>query len=251
MQIGQKIIRLDSVDSTNNYTANLIKQGKILPGAVIMAGEQTAGKGQRGSIWTSSARENILLSVFLNSANLSLQHQVSLTHFAAVSVLETLRKIGITAQIKWPNDIFVGNRKIAGILIENVIVAGQISHSIVGIGLNVNQSVFEGLSATSIKLEKMGFYAVDDIAFQLIFELNKYWEIVKNGNLRLLRSIYLDNLYLIGEEARFEDSDGIFTGIIEGITEEGLLSIRKFVNGKIIQRQYEIKEVKFISQSAL
>jgi len=64
MQIGQKIIRLDTVDSTNNYTANLIKQGKILPGAVIMADEQTAGKGQRGAMWSSNAGENMLLSVF-------------------------------------------------------------------------------------------------------------------------------------------------------------------------------------------
>ncbi|MEY3199896.1 MAG: hypothetical protein RJA13_1854, partial [Bacteroidota bacterium] len=187
MQIGQKIIRLDTVDSTNNYTANLIKQGKILPGAVIMADEQTAGKGQRGAMWSSNAGENMLLSVFLNSANLSLHQQV-----AAVSVLETLRKIGISAQIKWPNDIFVGHRKIAGILIENAIVNGQISHSILGIGLNVNQMDFKDLSATSVKREKMAFYAVEDLLFQLIFVLNKYWEPLESGDLGLLRSLYLD-----------------------------------------------------------
>ena len=217
MQIGQKIIRLDTVDSTNNYTANLIKEGKILPGAVIMADEQTAGKGQRGAVWTSNAGENMLLSVFLNSANLSLHQQVALTHFAAVSVMETLRKIGISAQIKWPNDIFVGHRKIAGILIENTILNGRISHSILGIGLNVNQINFKDLSATSVKLETRTFSAVEEILFKLIFEFNKYWEIVKIGNLGLLRSIYLDNLYLLEQEATFEDSDGVFNGTIQGI----------------------------------
>jgi BirA family biotin operon repressor/biotin-[acetyl-CoA-carboxylase] ligase len=251
MQIGQKIIRLDTVDSTNNYTANLIKQGKILPGAVIMADEQTAGKGQRGAVWSSNAGENLLLSVFLNSANLSLHQQVALTHFAAVSVMETLRKIGISAQIKWPNDIFVGHRKIAGILIENAIVDGQISHSILGIGLNVNQMDFKDLSATSVKLEKMTFYAVEDFLFQLIFVLNKYWELLKNGNLKSLRSIYLDNLYLLEQEAMFEDENGIFKGTIQGISEEGLLTIQKVVNAEIILRNYDLKEVKFILKSGL
>jgi BirA family biotin operon repressor/biotin-[acetyl-CoA-carboxylase] ligase len=251
MQIGQKIIRLDTVDSTNNYTANLIKQGEILPGAVIMADEQTAGKGQRGAVWSSNAGENMLLSVFLNSANLSLHQQVALTHFAAVSVLETLRKIGISAQIKWPNDIFVGHRKIAGILIENAIVNGQISHSILGIGLNVNQMDFKDLSATSVKLEKMTFYAVEDLFFQLIFALNKYWQPLKSGDLGLLRSLYLDNLYLLEQEATFEDENGIFNGTIQGISEVGLLTIRKVVNGETILRNYDNKEVRFISKSAL
>ena len=251
MQIGQKIIRLDTVDSTNNYTANLIKEGKILPGAVIMADEQTAGKGQRGAVWTSNAGENMLLSVFLNSANLSLHQQVALTHFAAVSVLETLRKIGISAQIKWPNDIFVGHRKIAGILIENAIVNGQISHSILGIGLNVNQMDFKDLSATSVKREKMAFYAVEDLLFQLIFVLNKYWEPLESGDLGLLRSLYLDNMYLLEQEATFEDENGIFNGTIQGISEVGLLTIRKIVNGETILRNYDLKEVRFISKSAL
>ena len=251
MQIGQKIIRLDTVDSTNNYTANLIKQGKILPGAVIMADEQTAGKGQRGAVWSSNAGENMLLSVFLNSANLSLHQQVALTHFAAVSVLETLRKIGISAQIKWPNDIFVGHRKIAGILIENAIVNGQISHSILGIGLNVNQMDFKDLSATSVKREKMAFYAVEDLLFQLIFVLNKYWEPLESGDLGLLRSLYLDNMYLLEQEATFEDENGIFNGTIQGISEVGLLTIRKVVNGETILQNYDLKEVRFISKSAL
>ena len=251
MQIGQKIIRLDTVDSTNNYTANLIKEGKILPGAVIMADEQTAGKGQRGAVWTSNAGENMLLSVFLNSANLSLHQQVALTHFAAVSVLETLRKIGISAQIKWPNDIFVGHRKIAGILIENAIVNGQISHSILGIGLNVNQMDFKDLSATSVKREKMAFYAVEDLLFQLIFVLNKYWEPLESGDLGLLRSLYLDNMYLLEQEATFEDENGIFNGTIQGISEVGLLTIRTIVNGETILRNYDLKEVRFILKSVL
>ena len=251
MQIGQKIIRLDTVDSTNNYTANLIKQGKILPGAVIMADEQTAGKGQRGAMWSSNAGENMLLSVFLNSANLSLHQQVALTHFAAVSVLETLRKIGISAQIKWPNDIFVGHRKIAGILIENAIVNGQISHSILGIGLNVNQMDFKDLSATSVKREKMAFYAVEDLLFQLIFVLNKYWEPLESGDLGLLRSLYLDNMYLLEQEATFEDENGIFNGTIQGISEVGLLTIRKIVNDETILRNYDLKEVRFILKSVL
>lgn len=88
MQIGQKIIRLDTVNSTNNYTANLVNEGKIVHGTVILADEQTAGRGQRGAIWLSSAGENMLFSVFLTPDNLSVSNQVALTHFASFCLVE-------------------------------------------------------------------------------------------------------------------------------------------------------------------
>ena len=105
MNIGHKIVYLDSVDSTNNYVANLVKSSKIDHGTAIMADVQTAGKGQRGAVWQAEAGENILLSVFLKPDKLSVSQQVLLTFFAANSIREVLRKIGISATIKWPNDI--------------------------------------------------------------------------------------------------------------------------------------------------
>jgi biotin-(acetyl-CoA carboxylase) ligase len=110
---------------------------------------------------------------------------------------------------------------------------------------------FKDLSATSVKREKMAFYAVEDLLFQLIFVLNKYWEPLESGDLGLLRSLYLDNMYLLEQEATFEDENGIFNGTIQGISEVGLLTIRKIVNGETILRNYDLKEVRFILKSVL
>lgn len=245
MKIGHKIIRLDTVDSTNNYAANLIKEGKIDHGAVILADEQTAGRGQRGAVWSSKAGENLLLSLYVVPDNLSVVQQVSLTHFASISVVEFLRKIGICAEVKWPNDIYVNSKKIAGILIENVLSVGNVSQSVIGIGLNVNQMNFEHVSATSIQKEKNEFYPIEQVMFQLINEFNIWWEILNNGDLKRLREFYLNNLYLLNKEADFEDENGIFKGTIKSVSEDGFLLVEKL--GKI--KKYDLKEIRFIGQN--
>lgn len=247
MQIGHKIIHLDTVDSTNNYTANLIKKDKIVHGTVILADEQSAGKGQRGATWLSGAGENVLLSVFIAPDNLSVENQYVLTYVASISILKVLRKIGISAEIKWPNDIYVKRKKIAGILIENSLIGGRINTSIIGIGLNVNQVKFSALNATSIKMEKSEFMSIDNIVFMLIFELNTYWEKAQNGEIAFLRDEYLKNLYLLNQKSIFEDSNGIFNGTIKGVSAKGLLIMDN--NGK--EMQYDLKQIKFIDQNTL
>lgn len=245
MKIGHKIIRLDTVDSTNNYAANLIKEGKISHGTVILADEQTAGRGQRGAVWSSRSGENLLLSLYVVPDNLSVDQQVSLTHFASLSVVEFLRKIGISAEVKWPNDIYVSAKKIAGILIENVLSAGNVSHAIIGIGMNVNQKDFEFDTATSIKKEKNEFFPIEQVLFQLIFEFNNCWEMIRKGELKKLREDYLNNLYLLNQDAEFEDNGGFFKGKITGISDEGFLLVEK----EGISRKYDLKEIRFIGQN--
>lgn len=245
MQIGQKIIRLDTVDSTNNYTANLIKDGKVLHGTVILADEQTAGRGQRGTIWSSKAGENILLSLYVTPDNLSVNQQVALTHFASVSAVKVLRKIGISAKIKWPNDIFVNDQKIGGILIENTILGSRIAHSIIGIGLNVNQIDFHDFNGTSLRKEINEFQSIENIVFMLIYEFNDWWNSLSSNDLRNLRETYLKFLYLLNEEATFEDESGIFRGTIKGVSDEGLLLIDRL--GEV--KKYDLKEIRFISKN--
>ena len=245
MQIGKKIIHLDTVDSTNNYAANLVKEGKIDHGAVILADEQTAGRGQRGTIWSSNAGENLLLSLYVTPDNLSVENQVALTHFASLSVVEFLRKIGISAQVKWPNDIYVDSRKIAGILIENTILGGNIKGSIIGIGINVNQLYFSNVQASSIQLEKNEFISLETVLFSLISEFNSFWQVLNSGNLEQLKKHYLDVMYLINESAIFADVAGEFEGIIRGISPEGHLLLEK---AEVLQK-YELKEIKFIERN--
>lgn len=249
MKIGQKIIRLNTVDSTNNYTANLLKERKIEHGTVILADEQTSGKGQRGASWFSKAGENLLLSVYVVPDNLSVEQQVVLTHFASVCLVEILRKIGLSVKIKWPNDIYINDHKIAGILIENTISAGKISNSIIGIGINVNQVDFDDIVATSIKKEMGEYYPIESVVLFLIDEMNRNWENTKCPENENLKNQYLENLYLKNIEACFEDVEGQFLGEIKGISDEGFLLVTK--KGSANPVKYDLKELKFISQNRL
>lgn len=241
MNIGHKIVYLDSVDSTNNYVANLVKSSKIDHGTAIMADVQTAGKGQRGAVWQAEAGENILLSVFLKPDKLSVSQQVLLTFFAANSIREVLRKIGISATIKWPNDIYVGNKKIAGILIENSISKSYIAHSILGIGLNVNQLNFEGVNATSIQLETNEYFQRNELLFMLLFQLNKNWELITQQSPKL-KAEYLENMFRIHQLSGFKIGEIEIEGTIIGVDENGLLIVE--VKGE--KKTFNLKEISFI-----
>ena len=127
LPFGHRIIHLPSVDSTNNYTANLLREGKIGHGAVILADEQLVGRGQRGASWTSKAGENLLVTFLATPDNLSVSNQEVITQFITVSIADFLGNIGISGSIKWPNDIYVGGKKLAGILIENALNGGNIA----------------------------------------------------------------------------------------------------------------------------
>lgn len=245
--IGQKIIHLDTVDSTNNYTANLQKEGKIQHGTVILADEQSAGRGQRGASWTSSAGENLLLSIYLAPDNLSVVDQPALTHFISLSLIDFLRKIGISGKIKWPNDIYVNDQKIAGILIENSIRSSRISETIIGVGLNVNQTVFDGVNATSIKIQSDQHYPLNDVLFSWIQEMNILWAELSKGNLEMLKSRYKQELYLLNEPAIYSDVRGEFEGIVRDVDDNGYLILEKDTERK----KYDLKEIKLVGRNKL
>ena len=134
------IIWLESVDSTNDEAKRHISDIDNL--SVLSALEQTAGRGQRGNSWTSAPGENLMFSIVLKSPALMAEEHFALNEIAALSVSEFLSTYGIKAQIKWPNDIYVDEKKICGILIENSFRGKSISSSIIGIGLNINQRNF-------------------------------------------------------------------------------------------------------------
>lgn len=223
-EIGRSIIRLESVDSTNNYTANCARENKLRHGAVIMAVEQTAGKGQMGAHWQSDAGANLTFSVFLNNVNLSVERQFLLTKIVSLSLIDLLRGYGISAHIKWPNDIYVRDRKIAGVLIENSLQGKKVSRSIVGIGLNVNQTDFGNLSATSFFREKQMPFSVDDVLFSFVAAFNKR---LKQWPREILDDAYHNNLRWLNEPHEFEDTEGRFTGTILGVTTSGHLKVMK------------------------
>lgn len=241
-QIGHKIIHLDIVDSTNNYTANLAKEGKILHGTAILADEQTNGRGQRGTIWQTQPGLNLIFSLYVEFSDLPVERQSSIHHWVSLSLCDLLKKTGISSFIKWPNDLLTDNGKIAGILIENSLSVSTVKYSVIGIGLNVNQTEFNDLRATSIKLETGVFSNVKEIAFILVNELNTRFEQLKTGNFDILKQEYHQRLWKINQKVTFLRNGVEERGILLGTDEIGKLELQT-KNGI---EQFDLKEVKFV-----
>ncbi len=241
MRIGQKLIQLESVDSTNNYTANLLKTGGLSSGTVILADEQFAGKGQRGAEWLTEAGKNLTFSIYLEDVNLSVENQFDLSKVVALSLTALLSKMDIFAQVKWPNDIWVNGRKISGVLIENSVSQSRGIRSIIGIGLNVNQTEFGSLNATSIKLETGNFVPTRDVLFSFIESFNAVYEQF-SIHPEQLNALYLAHLYQLNEVRTYRDESGTFDGKIVGIEQSGRLIVLK----DDIPQTYDVKEIVFL-----
>ncbi len=153
--IGDTIIALDSVLSTNKTAADMMGGDGLRHGTVVLAHEQTAGRGQRGRTWYSGRGKDLTFSVVLKPVDLRADAQFALAQVAALGVHDTVAAALVgEVRIKWPNDVLVERRKVAGILIENELEGERVAQSIMGIGLNVNQRELEaGLVATSLALE--------------------------------------------------------------------------------------------------
>lgn len=241
MQIGRKLIHLESVDSTNNYTANLVKSQGLSSGTVILADEQFAGRGQRGAEWVVEPGMNLTFSIYLEVVNLSVEHQFDLSKTVALSICHFLEKLGIESQVKWPNDILVNGNKIAGVLIENAISSSGPIRSVVGIGINVNQTRFRNFKATSIQCEKGTFYPVRDALFSFLESFNLvYNELI--GNPELLNQRYLNKLYQFKARSQYQDASGTFEGEIQGVERSGKLIVLK--DGQKVT--YDLKEIVFL-----
>src|SRR5687768_3983198 len=139
--IGQKLILLDEVDSTNNYAAKLLNAGNLAHGTVILAEKQTAGKGQRGNSWSTGAENQLACSVYAETAFLSADRYWYLNLAVALAVYHTIRSSvpHENVRIKWPNDVLVNDKKLSGILIETHWRSGAVHGAIIGVGINVNR----------------------------------------------------------------------------------------------------------------
>lgn len=231
-------INLSTVDSTNNFAANLLNQNLGQDNMVIMADFQTGGKGQQGNTWSSERGLNLTFSIIKRFDMLSVHEKARLIWAVSLSILKLLSKNEIEAQVKWPNDIMVGTSKIAGVLIENRLRGFRIEWSILGIGLNVNQQEFASKGITSMYKISNRKFERDELITQFMNELTPFL----SASFEALKENYNQNLYLIGKNSTFRDKHGFFEGTILGVNDEGLLMIQKS-NQKILE--YNLKEVIF------
>ncbi|MFA6945325.1 MAG: biotin--[acetyl-CoA-carboxylase] ligase [Pedobacter sp.] len=245
--IGQYLITLKEVDSTNTFLKDaLSKSTPLLDGTVILAEKQFAGRGQASNSWQSEPGKNLTFSILLNPGFLSIERQFDLNKAISLALNDVLNKYTPgNAFIKWPNDCYIGNKKIGGILIENIVHGNIIKHAIIGIGLNINQENFPaGLkNVTSLKQALHQDYDLMILLGELCSSVEARYLQLKSGNTEKLREEYLNKLYLKEEWALFRYDGQIQSGKIKEITAIGQL-ILETVEGL---RYFNNKEIEFIS----
>ncbi len=217
---GRRILFLERVDSTNNYAAKLIRTNDFTEGSVIVAEEQTAGRGRRDNLWLSTPGENLLASIIFKPTFLHVLQTFALNIISSLAVHDTLKAYGIKSSIKWPNDILVGHQKIAGILIETHIRGSQMSTAIVGVGLNVNQTVFDHPSASSMKSVKNIIFDKSEVLFTLCSQLEKRYLLLRRGSDKN-QTDYLQHLFGLNEERNYLIKGGETSATLVNIESDG------------------------------
>lgn len=247
--VGQNLVTIKQVDSTNSFLKNLLSNSKPVPeGTVIMAEEQYAGRGQQQNTWHSEPGKNLTFSLLLKPHFLSVSDQFDLNRAASLGVYDALQPIlGDQLKIKWPNDIYYGDRKLGGMLIENTIQGGQLKDSVIGIGLNINQENFpSGASnATSVKQILQKDYDLTLLLSEICKYIEVYYLKLKAGQIDFVRNAYLSRLYWLNEVKSFESNDRVFNGTVKNVLPNGLLAIED-TNGR--QLEFNLKELKFLNK---
>ena len=241
------IIKLDAIDSTNSYLKKIILEKDISDYTIVTANFQTEGKGQLGYMWESEDSKNLLCSIYKKDLGIKVEDQFVLSMLVSLSIIRTLEKLNLPKlYIKWPNDIMSDNKKICGILVENMVKQNSIKESVIGIGLNVNQNTFKNLpNATSIKKIKGVAFNIDELLNDLANNIKKQFIDFNQSKIDLIFRQYEDVLYRINIPSTFKNSEGdIFTGFIKGVSSLGRLKVLLEDN---LTKSYSIKDISLLN----
>jgi len=244
--IGKVLHEFDTLNSTNQYAAKLLVEAKPAEGTIILTHDQYAGKGQASNKWESAPKKNLTFTTILYPKFLPARKQFLLNQVVSLSVLDTLQQyIGTGVTIKWPNDIYVFDKKITGILIQNSLKGNTLQSAIIGTGININQKKFvsDAPNPTSIALEIGKEVDLGVILTTFCQQLEQNYLQLKANQIEQLQQRYLNNLYRFKKTEFYRRVDGtIFKGQIIGVTEIGKLMI-KTADGT---EEFAFKEVKYI-----
>ena len=240
------IIKLNAIDSTNDFLKDLIRNQLVENFTTVVANSQTKGRGQMGTQWQSEDGKNLIMSCLVKEVPFSVDDIFVLNCLVSVAIVRALNEFEVPKlSIKWPNDIMSDTKKIAGVLIENLIKPDSTFVSVVGIGLNVNQKHFIELpNASSMVIQAGKQFDLDDVLEIVLSQLNYYYNVVKEGKVDQLWDLYHQHLFKKKVPAVFEDARGKrFMGIINQVNRQGKLEVQ--LEDDSIQ-QYTIKEIKMI-----
>jgi BirA family transcriptional regulator, biotin operon repressor / biotin---[acetyl-CoA-carboxylase] ligase len=268
--IGKVLHHFDELPSTNTYASELLSEspnfaqntveernpdyfGKgPIEGVVISTFNQTYGRGQMGSRWVSEPNMNLAVSIILKPHFLQARQQFHLNKAVALAVgdfvsdqyAEKNPSLKNDVTVKWANDIYVKNNKIAGILIQNTLSGVDIQSTIIGIGININQTHFDNLpNATSLKIETKKECILTEMLEKLCVCVEQRYLQLKKREFDKLHNEYLDKLYRMGEDAIYQYPNGdYFSGRIIGVGDNGKLTLLT----KSGVENFDVKEVKFV-----
>lgn len=247
--IGQNPIELITIDSTNSYASELLRQNCPPEGTLIYTFDQQNGRGQRGNSWVSEPNKNGTLSIILYPTFLNADKQFLLTKMVSLAVADLMTEIlkesikTAEIKIKWPNDIFISGKKIAGILIENTLRDNSIKSSIIGIGININQDIFNSnIHATSLTL-------LSNIKHDLMFCIERLCEFIEARYLQLkanklehINAEYLSRLYQLNEWKNYRSNTEHFEGKVVGVASSGKLRVQ--LRSEEV-KEFDLKEIAF------
>ena len=238
-----QIIKLDATESTNTYLKDLSAKKEVQDFTIIITENQTSGRGQLNSKWESEMGKNLAVSILKNNIDITIDRLYLMNVCVSISILDSLNQFNIpNLKVKWPNDILSGNFKIGGILIENIISGSKIKRSIIGFGLNVNQSEFKNVpNASSLKTIMGRNFNIDSVFYAIIENLHQQLSRPILTFEKELYKQYHSQLYKIGVKSTFIiKKDKLIEGIIEGVSTNGKLKV-KLENGSL--QEYGLKEI--------
>lgn len=246
-------ILLEEVDSTNSYVA--LHASELEDMTMVIADSQTAGRGQRGNSWESERGKNLTMTLFCRPAGIHPRDQFAISEAVAIAVADYLEDEGIKASVKWPNDIYAGDRKIAGILIEHSVTSTAIEHTRVGLGLNVNQTEFLSDAPNPVSMAQLTGRAFDvsRVAAALGGRLERRLAQTADPALRTdLHVEFMARMWRFDGKPwpfRRRDTGEVFDGIISDVARHGQILITNDATGQT--EAFWFKEVEFLPVTPL
>ncbi len=245
MDPWQRVVKLDSLESTNDYVSGLLKEKKPEEGSIYSSLFQSAGKGIGQNKWESEKGKNLLFSLILYPSFLPVEDQFLISKAVSLGIANYIQAKTNNIKIKWPNDIYYKEKKIAGILIENSIKGSNLNSSIIGIGFNLNQAEFESDTPNPVSLHQITnkTYSIDQELVKIRTNIRFFYDKLKAGKFEEISREYLKCLYRFNEVHEFKTGKEIFKAQITGINKYGHLQLTTESNEK---REYGFKETEFV-----
>ena len=245
MIIGSNLLFFESLPSTNTHAVALLKKDNLQEGTIIYTDYQSAGKGYSGNSWESEESKNLLISIILFPSFIIPADQFYISMSVSLGICDFLQRHIPACSIKWPNDIYIKDDKIAGILIESTIIADQIEYSIAGIGLNINQEKFISSAPNPVSLRQISGkqYDLQACLSMLCSDLDNRYKQLIAGDFDKIKNEYISKLYRLNQWSEFRDTKELFKGRILTVGDFGNLKV-EIQHG--VTREYAFKEIEFI-----